>query len=186
LKELAKQHATQSPPTALEVVGPLGDYPPTTLAQLTEKAQAVVLGTLAPLRTYSGPHDDRILTDYEVHVTQLLRGALPVSTATAPGKTSPVVLTLSGGELQLEGVLVRASDPKIGRIVAGRTYLIFLRPSRDGLIGHFEIAGGGVFELAEGRLKPLLRRGDTVFSDIANSGAEEVVARLRTVAGEKR
>lgn len=179
LRALARAHAAKSPDTPLEMTGPPGDYRPKDIKELASESDVVLRGTLTPIDTYLGQNEDRILTDYRIEVQQLIAGGLPPTTSKTPGKIPPRVVTVYGGVLRVEGVLVRAIDPNLGEVVPGKSYLLFLMPSRRGDAGYYEIYHGGIFEMSGNRLIPILKDGRRAFKDIADSTLEDVIDKIR-------
>jgi hypothetical protein len=179
LRALARAHAAKNAEAPLVLTGPPGDYQPKNVHDLARESDVVLRGTLTPIATYLGPNEDRILTDYRIDVEQLLAGKMPPMTSEKPSNIPPRVLTVYGGELRLEGVWLRASDPNREEIVAGKSYLLFLMPSRRDDPGYYEIYHGGIFEVSSDGVKPLLKGGNKVFKDIAGSAIEDVIANVK-------
>lgn len=184
LRDLARAHAAEKPGVALQLTGPPGDYSPKDVESLARESDVVLRGRLARIKTYLGPNEDRILTDYRIHVEQLIAGSLPLITSKVPGTTPPLTLTVYGGELTVEGVLVRATDPNRAEIVNGRSYLLFLTPSRRGEPGSYEIYYGGIFEVSDDKVAPLLKDGERIFKVKAGSAREALILRVK-MAGRK-
>jgi len=178
LRALARAHAAATPETPLEMVGPLGDYRPKNLTELATESDIVLRGTLTPVNTYLGRNEDRILTDYRIQTQQLIAGSAPPATLRTPGNVQPFILTVYGGELRLDGVLVRATDPNRGDIVQGKSYLLFVKRSRSGDAGYYEIYHGAMFEVSENRVKPVFKDGGRIFKDVADSTVEEMIVNI--------
>lgn len=177
LRALARAHAARNPDTPLEMMGPVGDYAPKDVRELAREADVILRGTLIPVNTYLD--EDRILTDYRIQVQQLIAGTLPPTISNALGRIPPQILTAYGGELRVEGVLVRAFDSNREEIVPGTSYLLFLMPSRRGEAGYYEIYHGGIFEVAGAGLRPLLKDGRVVFKDIVGATLDDVIVQIR-------
>ena len=96
-----------------------------------------------------------------------------------PWPGAPVTITVYGGEVQLDGENVRATDHNRAPIVKGQDYLLFLRTSSLQGPGLYEIYYAGVFEVAGNSLKPLLRIGNEVFEESKNATLPEVVDRVQ-------
>jgi hypothetical protein len=82
--------------------------------------------------------------------------------ARAMDATKPLVVTMYGGELTIEGVQVMASSASSRSAVDGGEYLLFVMPSRGGG-ERYEPFHEGVFAVEEGKIKPLVRQADTLF-----------------------
>lgn len=183
LRDLARAHAADNPGVALQLTGSPGDYLPKGMAELASESEVVLRARLVRTTSYLGPKEDRILTDYRIDVEQLISGDLPV-TRTVPGSTPDLRLTVYGGELRVEGVLLRATDPNRGEIMDGRSYLLFLTRSRAGGPGSYEIHYGGIFEVSNDRVRPLLKQGDRVFGGDVALTLGDLIPKLK-IAGRK-
>jgi hypothetical protein len=179
LRELARAHAAGESGVALELTAPPGDYLPKEIDALATESDVVLRGRLARIKTYLGPNEDRILTDYQIHVEQLIAGSLPHMTSKVPGGAPALTLTVYGGELTIEGVLVRATDANRDQIVDRKSYLLFLMRSRRGEPGSYEIYYGGIFEVSDQRVRPLLRQGDRIFKGTAGLTLEDLIQRIK-------
>ena len=179
IRALARAHATDSPGVPLQLTGSPGDYSPKSVDELAEASDLILLGRLSRIQSYLGPNEDRILTDYRLQAQQVVAGNLPRITSKIPGNVPPLILTVYGGELTIEGVLVRATDPNRADIDEGKLYLLFLTHSRRGDPGYYESCYGGIFEVSQNRLKPILKHGETIFKDTAGSSLEDVLARIK-------
>lgn len=87
------------------------------------------------IKSYLGPNEDRILTDYRIILEQLTAGTLPLTTGKTTDRAQPLTLTVYGSDLTLEGVLLSAGNPNCDEIVEGRSYLLFLAHSRTRRLG---------------------------------------------------
>jgi hypothetical protein len=125
------------------------------------------------------PSEDRVLTDYRLASPKVLAGAFQSVQSPTPAAGPPVTITVYGGEVQLDGVKVRATDHNRARIAEGQDYVLFLRPSRLKAPGLYEIYYGGIFEVAGNGLKSLLKKGDEVFEESTNATLPELVDRIQ-------
>jgi hypothetical protein len=153
LHEWAKAHARKSPGEPLMVLGPLGDTPPKTIAQLTREAEVVFHGRVYLLKTYLGPDGERVLSDYTIRGRELLAGRTAVAVARAEDASRPLIVTVIGGELTIEGVQVIATPADRRSMVDGGEYILFLMPSRGGG-DRYEVYSAGIFEVKEQQIKP--------------------------------
>jgi len=53
---------------------------------------------------------------------------------------------------------------------------MFLRPSRFDKPGQYEIYYGGIFQISQQTITPLLKEADRVFSDARNLNASDLMA----------
>jgi hypothetical protein len=180
LRVMAREHAVRNPGKIMELPAPPGDYLPKTFEELSRESDVVVQGTLVFVRSYLlNPSEDRVLSDYRLASPRVLAGAFDSVLSPTPGPGAPVRIVVYGGEIQLEGVRVRATDYNSAPIVQGQEYLLFLRHSRLKDPGLYEIYYGGIFEVSGTRLKPLLKRGDEVFEGSKNASLPEVIDRVQ-------
>ena len=71
------------------------------------------------------PIEDRVLTDYSIHVERVLAGSLPARQTQTPGTiVAPLVLTALGGDVTVNGVLIRQGTRfmKASRVADGICY----------------------------------------------------------------
>lgn len=149
LRVMAREHAVRNPGTIMELPAPPGDYLPKTFEELSREAAVVVQGKLVFLRSYLlAPSEDRVLSDYRLVSPKVLAGAFNYVQSPTPGPGAPVTIVVFGGEIQLEGVHVRATDYNRAPIVEGQDYLLFLRQSRLKGPGLYEVYYAGIFEVA--------------------------------------
>jgi len=110
LREIAHEHARRGDGTPVEHVSSPGDYLPKTIDELTREADVVVRGRLVRGRSYFGPSEDRILTDYSIVEPRVIAGSMPMRSVSTPGVATPeLTLTVFGGEVTVEGVLIRGT-----------------------------------------------------------------------------
>jgi hypothetical protein len=179
LLELARAQAVRHPGQPVELPSPPGDYEPRTVEQLTKGAAAVVLAKLTRVRSYVGGSGDRVLTDYAVTTPTVIAGRLAPSIQPVPSQVAEPILTVYGGEVILEGVVVRCTDINRAPIQDNASYLIFLSPARRGGPSQYEIHYGGIFDISQEKLKPLLKSADYVFADFIKEPAAKVLARVQ-------
>jgi hypothetical protein len=179
LREWAKAHAARSSAgEPMRLVGPVGDYKPRTIGQLTREAEAAFRGRLFRLETYIGSDGERLLTDYAIRQHQLLAGRSQSAVARANDFTKPLILTALGGELTIEGVQVISAPAGQQPIKDGGEYIVFVMPSRGGR-DRYEVYGAGIFEVEDERLKPLHVDGERLFEDAFHAPLAPVLARIQ-------
>ena len=182
LRELAHEHAKRHPGEPLLQVASPADYKPKTIEALTREAEVIVQATLVQARSYVSPDADRVLTDYSIVTPTVLADRSPALTLSRAGTAPALILTTYGGEVVLEGVTVRGFDTSREPIANGAQYLLFLRPSRSGQAGQYEIYYGGIFEIAGGNARALIRDRDRVFKDAANAPLPSLLNQIRAAA----
>lgn len=185
LRELAREHALRHPSSTLDRPVPPEHLDAKSVADLSRDAAAVVTGKLVRKGTYLSPREDYIFTDYEIRDVTVLAGQLSVRTSSVPGQVSLPVITLWGGEVVVEGVRFRDSNQNFAAIEEGVPYLIFLRPSMTGETGRYSLHNGAIFEIGSQQVKPLLKRGNQVFSWAEDVTVPDLIARIQS-AGKAR
>jgi hypothetical protein len=179
LRELAREQAIRNPGVPLEQPAPPRDYRPKAIEELAREADIVLQGKVTRIKSYLAPSEDRVLTDYSIVGPSVIAGRLPLMSTGVPGKIAPVILTVYGGEVIVEGVSIRGTDHSREAIKDGGQYLLFLRRSRLPEPGHYEIYHGGVFEISQEAVKPLLKRADDVFKGTLDARLNDLIARIR-------
>jgi len=164
LRQLVKAYAREHPGDPYLMLGPPGDYPSKTIAELTQEAELVVLGRLSRVQTYVGS-GSAIFSDYAIQNRRVLAGQSDTVIARSQLASVPLILTRYGGEMTIDGVQVRAERGDGSDIKEGQEYLMFLRPSRGGGVGRYESYGGAIFGVELGLIRPLIRNGDLAFPD---------------------
>ena len=185
LRELAREQAARNPGEPIEQPAPPADYPPKTIEDLAGEANLTLQARLKRIKSYLGPSEDRVLTDYSIVGAAVIAGSLPVNMSPSPRVTSPLILTVYGGEVVVEGVRVRATDYGRDAIQDGGEYLLFLQPSRRGEAGRYEIYHAGIFHVSEGRARPLLKQADGVFLGTAVAPVTELLSRIRAAVNRR-
>ena len=180
LRELVKAYARDRPGEPLVLLGPVGDYSPKTVAELTQEAELVAVGRLSKRHSYVGRDERRILTDYAIQDLRVLAGRS--ETVLAQAAATPSVLTLLGGEITIDGVQVRGAPTDDLVVRNGGEYLMFLRPSRGGGTGRYEPYHGGIFAIDVGVIRPPLRNGDIIFKDAFDASLPIVMGQIEAAA----
>jgi hypothetical protein len=125
---------------------------PDTLEELVAKSNIVLLGQVESSRVYMSDDQRELYTDYVVSPI----GTIPTSSKTAA--TIPqggVVVKRWGGQTTVDNVPVTFETTEFRFFRTGDRLLLFLR-TLDEKQGKFTIVGGGVFELDEERIKPMI------------------------------
>ena len=183
LGELVKVYAQQYPGTPMIQVSPLGDYVPKTIEELTREADIVIHARLMRLKSYVGADGRNVLSDFAIRDHLLLAAQSSEAAAAVQGNvTAPLIVTVDGGEVIIDGVHVQSYDANRRSITDGGEYLVFLKKARQPGAGRYELYYGAVFLVEQGKLKPLLRDGNRVFKDAYEAGLPEVVSQIEAAA----
>lgn len=173
IPELAKSH-----PSNPVVRGRLIDVPKSTMRDLVSGATVILDATLTRSRSYLTANQEDILTDYEIVPNSVLAGSLTVG-RTVPGPSTPLILTMYGGDLEIEGTRVSVVDYSSALPHNGRRYLLFLQPF--GNQGHFQLYRVGAFEIIGKQLKSLLggKEEQRAFSDVITMTSDEALSYIK-------
>jgi hypothetical protein len=186
LREMARERALRDPASWIGAPpSPPGHYEPKTLEDLTRDADVVVRARLRRPHAYlAGENESRLLTDYAIEETMVLAGALETYVTRTPGAaTPPLLLTVWGGDLTIDGIRIHGPDSNFVTPQDGALHLLFLRVSRAKQPGKYEVSNAGIFALSGDEMKPLLR-GDTakrVFAWAAGMRVTDALTRIRGV-----
>ncbi len=164
------------------VRGRIGDVSPMTLQALTLGAELIVDATVTRQRSYLTSNEQHILTDYQVVPIRVLAGTIPVTRA-SPG-SSPLILTVYGGEMTIEGFTAYVVDHAVKPPESGRRYLLFMRPF--GTDGHYQLYKAGAFEVRDQELRSLLTRDGQLLKEITDIQFDEAVSRIADAAKARK
>jgi hypothetical protein len=178
LRDLAREQAIRNPGVPISQPAPPGNYSPKDIEELAREADVVVLATLTRINSRLSSAEDRVLTDYSITGPNFIAGRLPSLSAKAPGVISPLILTVLGGEVIVEGVPIRGFDQHREEIKDGGQYLLFLKNSRQEA-GRYVVYYGGIFEVSQDKLKPLLKEAERVFKGTAEARVDGLISRIR-------
>ena len=185
LRELARDQAKRNPGVPLVMPAPPGEYQQKTLPDLTKGADAVVRARLSRVGSYLDPTENYILSDYRIlSPIVVVSGQLQRHSPQAPGRGVVSILNVWGGEVTVEGVLIRATNQNFESIRDGGDYLMFLRTSRSGKEHQYEIFYGGIFEISDDQqaLSPLLKSADDVFKGTVRGRLSDVISQIKIAA----
>lgn len=182
LRELAREQARRNPGATLDYPAPPDAFPRKTLEELTNEASVVVRATLSLSESYLSSREDTILTDYLIRDVEVISGGLPVFASRTPGSAVQLLLTVVGGDVRVEGLLIRGTDNNREAVADNGRYLLFLKESQNSAPGRYEIYNGGIFEITQGNFKPLVKHPEYVFTDITNEAAGDLIGRIQNVA----
>jgi hypothetical protein len=181
LREFVRAQAQRGNVGPFDYPAPPGHYEPKTIEQLAQEASLVVRGRLVRGRSHLGPGETTVLTDYSIVSPEIVAGSVPLGrAATAGAATRPMTVAVRGGEVTVEGAVIRAGDQNFEPIQDGREYLMFLRPSRapQAAPTEYEIYYGGIFETSQQSVKPLLKESDRVFRDAKGQSTDDLIGRV--------
>lgn len=158
------------------------DVAPTPIAALASSSDLVVVGRLLRRQSYLSPNKTQIFTDYEFVPGEVLL-ARQKDQRTAPGPAAPLILTVFGGQITLNGVQVTMVDEKMKPVRSGAEFLVFAK--RAATTGNrFEPTNGsaGIYEVGDNRrLEPLFRRIDAD-PEVHGVPFAEIVRRIQSAA----
>jgi hypothetical protein len=180
LREMAREWGMRNPGAPLGYPAPPADYAPKTIEALAREADVVLQARLSKYESRLGENEDRILTDYRILVPRLLSGRLANTTTAFPGEGVQLLLTVLGGDVVVEGVTIHGTDGNRQAIKEDGQYLLFLMASRRREPGRYEIYNGGIFEIAGGEVKPLLKSADHVFKNGVETRLDDMITRIQT------
>jgi hypothetical protein len=115
---------------------PLAEF----LRRQTCAADLVVLGIVRNKASQLTEDGSFIFTDYEIAVEEVLK-----NNQVAPASQGDdITVTRYGGAVELNGHVARATDPAMGLLRAGETYLLYLKFLHE--TGAYRPIGGGLAE----------------------------------------
>ena len=186
LREMARERAIGDPGSWIGAPpSPPGHFEPRTIEELTRGADVVVRARLRRPNTYlAGENESLVRTDFAIEEAMVLAGALESYVTRTPGAaTPPLVLTVWGGDLTIDGIRIHGPDSNFRRPQDGALYLLFLRVSRAKQAGKYVVWDAGIFELSGEQLTPLLREDTAkrVFAWAAALRVSDALARIGRV-----
>jgi len=117
------------------------------------------------------------------YLPQTIEDLTKESEVKVPGTVmAPPILTVFGGDVTVDGVLIHATDSNREAITDGERYLLFLMNSRRREPGRYEIYHGGVLEVVRNQARPLLRDSERVFKGIVGTPISELIPRIEKAA----
>jgi hypothetical protein len=155
--------------------------PPKSIEALTVEADVVLLARLSRRNSYLSPNEYHLYTDFVINEPRVISGNLVLPSA-APRAATPLVITLLGGEIVIEGVPVRYLNDNFSAMVDGE-YLLFLKRDQD--VGRFQIYERGIFRLDGQLVKPLAREADDMFPDLRGASVPALISRVENAAKQR-
>ena len=113
--------------------GLLRDICPKSLEDLTTESGVVLIATVSKGKSYLTPNEEHVYTDYTVSPRRVVAGSYPLLSG-VPVATMPLTITQYGGEMILEGVVVRSQNYNYPDWGNGE-YLLFLKDLARSLDG---------------------------------------------------
>jgi hypothetical protein len=161
------------------VTGVLNDIFPKSIDDLTAESDVVVIAMVQKGKTSLTADEKYLYTEYGMSNIRVVAGALAVVSG-ALGTTSPFTLICCGGEMILEGVLVRSVNHNLRELPNGQ-YLLFLKRSRFGTQpGSYQIYNGGVFAIESDKVRPMV--SGSTFPGIKDTDVDQLVSRVQSAA----
>jgi hypothetical protein len=157
------------------------DLEPVALADLAAGADLIVHGRLIRQRSYLTDAKTDVYTDYEVKPERVIVDRAGPSTLKSPGPTAPIIVTIYGGELVVDGTQVRFEDKSLAKSNLNSDLLMFLKRLK-GETNKFEPYGGsaGLFQIEAGgqRVRSLLSHSEKD-RELGQLTLSEVIDRVR-------
>jgi hypothetical protein len=176
LRARVKAHAQKFPGEPLSMVR-VDETPAKTVAELTREAEVVFHARLFKLKTYVWKNGETILTDYAIREQQLLAARSDRAIIRATDASKPLILTVWGGEVTVDGVKVRATDIDSEPVVNGEEYVLFLMLSRA-YADQYEPYNSGIFAVRDGKVRPTHKRSQYLFKDAVGAPLATLLATI--------
>jgi hypothetical protein len=161
----------------VETYDPYHDYNRFGAEKLAKGSAAIVVGVPTRNRCRLTPDGQLITTDYEVTVSEVIKGS------DLDGVGS-ITVKLPGGKVMFpDQTTAEVVTPETSKMVHGRTYLMFLttEPGEEG----YRVVGGpsGLLELAPGgKVKSHGRAIDPVTDEVKNKSVKDFLKDIRRFA----
>jgi hypothetical protein len=175
-RELAAGHPAGKPVEFEEMV----DTQPLPLAKLAA-AELVVVGRLTRLKGYLSDNKSHIYTEYQLTLKQVISDRTARLTPKAPGAIPPLIVTVYGGEMVVDGTPVRVTNSSVGAWDEDADVLAFLARNENDP-AKFRPYGGvaGLFQVDAGTRQVTSRlnhpRKD---EDLRGETLDQIVQRIR-------
>ena len=179
LREMAREQSIRNPGVPLLIPQAPSDYLPKAIEELAIESEVVLQGRLSRVESYLAANGNQVLTDFSILAPHVIAGRLHSLSVRRPGPAVPLILTVWGGEVVVDGVPLRAVRSDSEPIKDGAQYRLFLRQARQSGPGRYEIYYGGAFEIVHGEAKPLLKNADTIFKGTNDARLTEMTSRIQ-------
>jgi hypothetical protein len=156
------------------------DLEPVPLADLASGADLIAYGKLVRQRSYLTDAETDVYTDYILKADRVILERGGSSTVKSQRPIPPMIVTVYGGELVVDGTHVRFEDKSLIKWNEGANLLMFLKRVK-GETNRFEPYGGsaGLFQVEAGqRIKSLLHHGESN-RELGQATLDDVVQRIR-------
>jgi hypothetical protein len=165
-------------------IGHLAEEDPIPLEDLTLKADFVAEAKLIRLKSRLSDDRTTIVTDYQIFPNRVILNRAKVTLA-SPGQQNPLILTLVGGELVLDGTKVTVQDVKRNPWPEDAQMLVFLKKAKRS--NQFEPYGenAGLFRILDGdRIEAVLKHRYAGL-EMKDVSLENVIGRIHAIASRK-
>lgn len=166
-------------PTNPIVRGVLRDIQPVPIEVLAKEAQVILIGRLEISKTYLTPDEENVLTDFRIVPERIISGQVPL-TRSKPTAAEPLILTVYGGNITIDGFTVTAVDHNLNLPQSGRQFVLFL-DAFGAEKGRYQTHRGGIFEISNGHLGSLMRRPG-IYKEVSERGIDELLLDIQKAA----
>jgi hypothetical protein len=180
LRALAREQASRDPSVPIVIPSPPGELWPKTIEEIATESDLIVHAKLSRINSYLDPKEDRVHTDYRILEPNVIAGRPPSFSTSVPGPRVPLILTVWGGDVIVEGVTIRGIETNRTAITNDGYYLLFLKPSRRPEPVLYEVHYGAIFEIAQDAVTPLLKQANDVFRGTVDAGLKDFISRIQT------
>jgi hypothetical protein len=163
------------------ISGVLSEIFPKSIEELAAASDVVVIAMLEKGKTSLTADENYIYTEYGMSDIHVVAGDLPPLSGPL-AKTSPHTLVVGGGEMMLEGVLVRSENYNLRELPNGQ-YVLFLTRSRFGTQpGAYQIYHGGVFAIESDKVRGVVAGADDIYPGVKGTPVGQLVSRIQNAA----
>lgn len=154
------------------------------ISAMAADSDLVVIGKLVPQRSYLSTTEAYVLTDYVLTIQRVITSRGGASTHPAPTIVAPTVVTLTGGELLLDGVRVTMDDTSRLRSSQHTPLLLFLMRRPDGTYNPYGGASG-IFSIGRDERIRSMRQQGSRDPKVENAPLAEIVREIER-AGKRQ
>lgn len=143
-------------------------------------ADLVVVGRLTNKKSYLSEDKFHVYTDYQLIPSRIVVARTDTFTRTSPGSGESITVTVYGGELAVDGVLVTFIDHSRRDWTEGAELLLFLAADK-GKSDRFRVYGGaaGAFEVGVGQRVKSLRNASDKDPETEDLPLEQVLRKVQ-------
>jgi hypothetical protein len=160
------------------------DTEPVAFDVLAAYAELIVEGKLTRLKSYLSENKAYIFTDYQLTPKQMIIDRKGILTAKAQGTPRPLIVTVYGGELVMDGTPVRHEISSHGKWDQNADLLVFLaRSQHDPTKYRLYSDAAGLFQVEPGtqRVKSLLNHWDKD-REVKDKSFDQIVQKIQAIA----